>query len=168
MYNAVLIGKDRWGVGILEDHAFRPLNSNEVVEVCNKLNDLENGGSKVPRKVIYEHVVCDRADEVDKNGNMSSAESLKALDGQENIPVTLFFNGHAIGTAKTKFDRVTKELFSTIETTDNYVLSEMKAAPQYAIEEWHKEDNARVITKVKLLSIGIVNRHSLHNIPSIK
>ena len=113
MYNAVLIGKDQWVVGVLENHTFRALNSDEVVDVCNKLNDFEDKVYRHPKKVIYAHVVCNEANQVDKNGRMYTEESLRKADGRK-IPLRSVDGEKIIGETELKYDQQTKSLMGIV------------------------------------------------------
>ena len=53
MYSAVFSLKTGWVVGKIQDHVAKPLTEDEVVEVCNQLNNIADGESKSATKTGY-------------------------------------------------------------------------------------------------------------------
>ncbi len=117
--------------------------------------------------IICKDLLCDRANEVDKNGILYTEAALKKLDGIENIPVLWGFNStRIVGKAKVNYVEG-KGLLCTIEGVDKALFNGKKIAPMYKIEDCKGGDNMTMVEDCEIILLGLCENHSLENIPSI-
>jgi hypothetical protein len=109
------------------------MNKNEKTKI-----DRSDSEGQFETVVICENLLCDRANEVDKNGNLYTEGALEKLDGIENLPVMLGFDStKVIGKAKVNYLKG-KGLLCAIEGVDRTLFEGKKIATMYKVDNLKK------------------------------